>query len=76
MTDEYKTQLLDAWASEFHPGSMAFSNCRKSTEDIQRDLMYIVELKTNEIAEYLLSHGYNVDFSGNDPQWMLCKTTD
>ncbi len=44
---------------------------RKTSEEIKLDIRPMADLSTNEIAAYLGTNGYSIDFEDATPVWLM-----
>ena len=71
----FKDAILNRYTDEYQKATIDTVNIRKSSQDILLDLRPLADLTTNEISEYLVSKGYEIDFEGDKPVWLLNQRT-
>ena len=76
MTDEpvdYRVLILSRYCGEFQPATKQNVTIRKTSEEIRLDIRPMADLSTNEIAAYLATHGYTIEFDDATPVWLMRK---
>lgn len=67
----YRESILNRFTDEYQPGSKHTANCKKTSQEIILQLRPIADFSTDEISEFLISKGYEIDFDGDIPVWLL-----
>ena len=70
---DFRVILLARYCGEFQPATKENTTIRKTSEDIKLDLRPMADFSTNEIAAYLATHGYTIDFEDSTPVWLMRK---
>lgn len=71
----YKESILNRFTVEYQPGSTRTANCKKTSQEIVLQLRPLADFTTNEISEDLISKGYEIDFDGDIPVWLLINAS-
>jgi len=69
----FKIVILSRYCGEFQPATKENATIRKTSEEIKLDIRPMADLSTNEIAVYLSTHGYSIDFDDATPVWLMRK---
>lgn len=70
---DFKIVILARYCGEFQPANKETVTIRKTSEQIKLDIRPMAELSTNEIAAYLATNGYTIDFDDATPVWLMQK---
>lgn len=70
---DYRIVILARYCGEFQPATKENATIRKTSEQIKLDIRPMAELSTNEIAAYLATNGYSIDFDDATPVWLMRK---
>jgi len=70
---DYKIVILARYCGEFQPADKETVTIRKTSEEIKLDIRPMADLSTNEIAAYLATNGYSIDFDDSTPVWLMKK---
>ena len=68
---DYRIIILSRYCGEFQPATKENATIRKTSEQIKLDIRPMAELSTNEIAAYLATNGYTIDFEDATPVWLM-----
>lgn len=68
---DYRIIILSRYCGEFQPATKEDATIRKTSEQIKLDIRPMAELSTNEIAAYLATNGYSIDFEDATPVWLM-----
>ena len=68
---DYRIIILARYCGEFQPATKENVTIRKTSEQIKLDIRPMAELSTNEIAAYLATNGYSIDFEDATPVWLM-----
>lgn len=71
--NDFKQIVLSRFCGEFLPAEKGTATIRKTSEDIRCDLRSLADISINEIAEFLISLGYYLDFDDGMPVWLMQK---
>lgn len=69
----FKEIILSRYCGEFQPATKENATTRKTSEEIKLDIRPMADLSTNEIAAYLTTSGYTIDFDDATPVWLMRK---
>jgi len=69
----FKEIILSRYCGEFQPATKETVTIRKTSEEIKLDIRPMADLSTNEIAAYLATNGYTIDFDDSTPVWLMRK---
>lgn len=69
----FKEIILSRYCGEFQPATKETATIRKTSDEIKLDIRPMAELTTNEIAAYLATNGYTIDFDDSTPVWLMRK---
>jgi len=70
---DYRLVILSRYCGEFQPATKENATIRKTSEEIKLDIRPMADLSTNEIAAYLATNGYSIDFDDATPVWLMRK---
>jgi hypothetical protein len=71
----FKDSILSRYTEEYQRGTISTANCRKTSQEIILELRPLADFSTNDISEYLITKGYEIDFDGDIPVWLLIQKT-
>lgn len=70
---DYRIVILSRYCGEFQPATKENVTIRKTSEQIKLDIRPMADLSINEIAAYLATHSYMIDFDDSTPIWLMRK---
>jgi hypothetical protein len=70
---DFKHIILARYCGEFLQATKETATIRKTSEEIKLDIRPMADLSTNEIAAYLATNGYSIDFDDATPVWLMRK---
>lgn len=74
---DYKFVIFSRYIGQFQQATEDTATIRKSSEDIQYDLLSMASLSIDEISCYMVKFEYCLGFSGGEtPMWLMQQATE
>lgn len=68
---DFKRLIFQRYIGEFQQADEQNATYRKTSEQIQLDLMGMASIHINEIALFMVEFGYMIGFEESNPVWLL-----
>ena len=68
---DFKRVIFQRYIGEFQQANEQTATYKKTSEQIQLDLMGMASIHINEIALFMVEFGYMIGFEESNPVWLL-----
>lgn len=75
MERDWRYVIFSRYIGQYQQATEENATKRKSSEDIQHDLLAMAKFSVNEISEYMVEFQYSLGFSDESPVWLMRESS-